>query len=186
LQEVELTPAHRCVLEGYAFDAAANLELRRARFGVLTASKVPAIEARAFLTRKKEGIWGTHKSFLLSRYVFEDGTPLWVANVHAINFRENRAFRDETERLFGELSGYDGPLIVAGDLNTWNASRLRHLLTMTRHLRLEHLRPDRRVRSFRSYPLDHVFYRDLRVLDTRIDTTHAVSDHHPIYVRFAK
>jgi endonuclease/exonuclease/phosphatase (EEP) superfamily protein YafD len=186
LQEAGFADTHPCRLEGFMFDAAANLEMRHGYYGVLTAGRVAALEAKAFLSQEREGIWGTHKSLLLSQYVFGDGTPLLLVNVHAINFRENRAYRSEKERLFSFLSDYEGALVVAGDFNAWNRTRQGKLFEMANRLNMKRVPVEKQVKSFLGYPLDFVFYRGVTLLEYAVDDTHGISDHHPVYVRFCK
>lgn len=176
----------QCALEGYAFEAAANMERDDTYYGVLTASRTMAVEAEAFLSHEREGIWGTHKSLVLGRYLFGDGTSILVANVHAINFRENRAYRQENERIFTYLAEHRGPMILAGDFNAWNATRTRDLLRRAERLNLAHVPVDQQVKSFRGYPLDYVFYRGMELREYAVDDTHAVSDHHPIFACFER
>jgi endonuclease/exonuclease/phosphatase (EEP) superfamily protein YafD len=171
--------------EGFGYDAAANLE-KTYHYGVMTAGRVLSCRAKALLTKEKEGVWGTHKSLLFTEYRFADGTPLMIVNIHAINFRENEAYRREKRRLFTYLSDYKGALIVAGDFNTWNPVRLRTLLAHAESLNMCQVPCAHEVKSFLGYPLDLIFYRGLELKVCEVDKHHAISDHHPVFVRFTK
>ena len=89
LQEAAFSDKGSCVLPNYTFDAAANMEIRNIFYGVLTASSVESLKAKAYLSEGRESIFGPHKSLLVSHYALSNGTKLLVLNVHAINFREN-------------------------------------------------------------------------------------------------
>ena len=86
-------------LPHFSFDGAANLEVRKKFYGVLTASRVESHDAKAYLSEGKESLLGPHKSVLLSKYLFADGSSLLILNVHAINFRESKRYSKELDRL---------------------------------------------------------------------------------------
>lgn len=185
-QEAAFKDARRCLFEGFAFEAAANLEYRQRFFGVLTACRTASLEAKAFLSEEQEAFIGTHKSLLLCRYALEGGETLLVVNMHAINFREQRAFASESARLKTFLAAYDGPVIVAGDFNTWSRSRLRHLERVAASLGLQRVPIGKEggVKSVFGNPLDLVFYRGIQLLDYKVLDDGGISDHNPIYVLF--
>jgi len=188
LQEAEFDPHTGCTLEAFSFEAAANLETGRGYYGVLTASQTVAKEAKAFLSTEKEMFVGTYKSLLLSTYLFEDGSELLLVNIHAINFRENSAYENEKQRLYDFLSAYPGAVVLAGDFNTWNSSRLQILLEITRSLgltRVPFTREDA-VKSFLGNHLDMIFYRGLSLLDHTVLNDGNISDHRPLLVSFGK
>jgi endonuclease/exonuclease/phosphatase (EEP) superfamily protein YafD len=179
---------HSCIFlpEGFGYEAAANLNGKIHHYGVMTASRILSDRAKALLTKEKEGVWGTHKSLLFTEYHFADGTPLMIVNIHAINFRENKAYKREKKRLFTFLSTYKGALIVAGDFNTWNGVRLKTLLAHARSLKMHQVPCEHDVKSFLGYPLDLIFYRGLKLKICTVDKHHAISDHHPVFVKFTK
>ena len=75
----------------------------------------------------KESVLGPHKSLLLSNYLFKAGNSLLILNVHAINFRENQRYGIELERFLNLLKAHKGPMILAGDFNSWNKKRMDKL-----------------------------------------------------------
>ncbi len=186
LQEAQLDREQGCVLAGYAMEAAANLQIGERYYGVVTAGRYAASEAKAFLSEEREAYWGTHKSLLLSKYRFADGSDLLLVNIHAINFREQGAYCHEKERLYRFLSDYRGALIVAGDFNTWNSARFEKLLSVSESLGLLRVPYEEKVKEMFGLPLDLVFYRGLTLEGYRADDGHGISDHHPLYARFSK
>jgi len=185
LQEAHFTPKNPCTLEGFSFDAAANIVYGDNLYGVMNASRSVASESKAFISDAKEFWFTTRKSLLLTRYRVENGDELLVVNVHAINFREDRAYAKEKERLYRFLEDYEGALLIAGDFNTWSAKRVRILQEMTRRLSLnELLFPPNTVKSFLGHPLDRIFYRKLRPIDRSVLDDGGISDHRPLYARF--
>ena len=75
----------------------------------------------------------------------------------------------------------DGPILLAGDFNTWLARRSEFLQDMTCNLQMDYatFSPDRRSRYF-GQVLDHVFVKGLRVVKATCRTEVTSSDHRPI------
>ncbi len=186
LQEAEFKDGEPCRVEGYSFDAAANITFGTSNYGVLTASRCRALETKAYLSENRELFFATHKSLLLSRYAIEGGNALLVANVHAINFRENSAYKKEKERILYFLQKDTGPLIVAGDFNAWNSVRGEKLLEIADSLGLKRvpLGSGDGVKSMFGNPLDFIFYRGLKLLEYRVLDDGGISDHRPLFARF--
>jgi endonuclease/exonuclease/phosphatase (EEP) superfamily protein YafD len=106
---------------------------------------------------------------------------LLVANVHGINFVTNGTFYDHITQIIATLKGHRGPLIFAGDFNTWNSARLEFLQEQSRQLGLEQVqfRTDPR-----RLPLDHIFYRGLKADQADILSNINSSDHLPLQIEF--
>jgi len=187
-QEANFKDNKNFALENFAFDAAANLEVRKTFYGVLTASKVESKTAKAYLSEEKETIIGPHKSLLITSYNFEDEETLVILNVHAINFRENKGFNKELERFSTLLETKKGPMIVAGDFNTWNKKRLQklHELREKLGLKMVSFKRNEDVKSFMGNNLDFIFYRDLELIEASIDKDHGLSDHNPLFAQFRR
>lgn len=187
-QEASFKDEEHFTLSHFAFDAAANIEVKRAFFGVLTASKVKANSAKAYLSETKETIIGPYKSFLVTNYNFEDKETLLILNVHAINFRENKGFNKELERVLSLLKRKNGPMIVAGDFNTWNKKRLQKLLSIAEELGLKMVKftKNEQIKSFMGNNLDFIFYRDLELIESSVNKNHNLSDHNPLFAQFKR
>jgi endonuclease/exonuclease/phosphatase (EEP) superfamily protein YafD len=170
------------------YDAAANLFYRGRHYGVLSASVAPSSDALSWLCDERELFFATHKSILITRYKLADGSDLLVANVHAVNFRENGAFDHELTRLYEQLQRHKGALIVGGDFNTWNKRRLLRLYRLMRTLRLKRVpfKDAMHIKSFGSNRLDHLFYRGLRLHRSFIPEDGGISDHRPLWADFSK
>ncbi len=188
LQEASFRDKRHCVLSGFSFDAAANLEIKGNFYGVLSASRVESKKAWAYLSVGKESFLGTHKSLLMSVYPLKDGSTLLILNVHAINFRENGRYNKEMERVFALLQAHEGPMIIAGDFNTWNKKRMRKLHEVREKLSLTMVpfKGRDKVKSFFGNHLDFILYREMELLTYKVDTNHGISDHNPLYAQFRK
>jgi len=172
----------------FAFDAAANLEVRGAFYGVLTASRIESNYAQAYLSEVKESFVASHKSLLVSAYPFEDGSNLLVLNVHAINFRENQSYDRELERFLSLMETHEGAMIVAGDFNTWNKKRMQKLHEVREKLGLKMVEfsETSAVKVFMGKQLDFIFYRGLELMDSKVVAEHGLSDHNPLFATFKK
>jgi len=187
-QEATFNNGSEFMFPNIAYDAAANLEVNRKFYGVLTASKVNSSYAKAFLSEGQEAFIGPHKSMLLSSYAFKDKSKVLVLNVHVINFRENGHYNKELIRFFDFLTHYEGALIIAGDFNSWNKKRLEKLHENVNKLKLKVVTfgTQSNVKSFRGNHLDFIFYKGLELVDASVEKAEKYSDHNPLFARFKK
>ncbi len=126
------------------------------------------------------------KSALYARYRLSNGQDLVVINVHAINFTVGtKEFEQQIEQLEKAVKKHQGPLIAAGDFNTWSETRLEELRRITGSLGMKEVAftPDNRKVFLNDLPFDHVFYRGLAMVSASSPTTSA-SDHNPLLVSF--
>jgi endonuclease/exonuclease/phosphatase (EEP) superfamily protein YafD len=154
-----------------------------AEVGVLTAGK--ARLRGICMQRFREPLLHTPKTSLLTRFDLSEGGSLVVVNVHAINFTMDAIrFRASWQELETVLQPHAGPLIVAGDFNTWNADRQAVVVNATRRMGLTpvHFSSDQRTRIF-DRTVDHVYYRGLLPLEALVHEV-KTSDHNPMRVTF--
>lgn len=187
-QEATFNNGSAFILPQMAYDAAANLEVNRKFYGVLTASSVNSDYAKAYLSEGKEAFIGPHKSMLLSTYAFRDRSKILILNVHVINFRENERYNKELERFFDFIAMYEGALIIAGDFNSWNKKRFEKLHQNANKLKLKvvSFAAQNDVKSFRGNNLDFIFYKGLELVDASVEKVDKLSDHNPLFARFKK
>lgn len=153
--------------------------------GVLTRSKVKTENVVALHPFGREPVINTPKATMLTWYkTINEGETLLVANIHAINFVLIDIFSAHIRELYQILKKHNGPMIFAGDFNTWAPNRMIFLYRMMKELKLKAVKwtPDHRKR-FAGSPLDHVFYRDLKVISSK-SWENPGSDHTPMEVRF--
>lgn len=186
LQESYLTEELRGALRAAKvnWNLATAFTYRDMAVGVLTASE---IAPRAnFMHRFNEPLLKIPKTSLFTRFSFSSRpSDLVIVNVHAVNFTMDTAlYQDYWQELESILETHDGPLIVAGDFNTWNAQRFEIVSNTARHLGLQAVRfmPDRRIRILNQV-VDHVYYRGLVPLNAVVHEV-ATSDHNPMLVTF--
>jgi endonuclease/exonuclease/phosphatase (EEP) superfamily protein YafD len=153
--------------------------------GVLNLSRIPAQKVCSYT--QMEPWLHLPKSALFSLYPLSDGRSLAVINVHSVNFTLGiEAYSEQLQTLRELVQGHAGPLLVAGDFNSWSSSRIERLEEETQRLGLKEARfaPDNRKEVLTGYKLDHLFYRGLELIKAEAPVSDA-SDHNPLVVSFA-
>ncbi len=127
------------------------------------------------------------KSGIYARYPLSNGQVLAVVNLHAVNFTYGtNEYQLQLQALANELSQHTGPIIVAGDFNSWSEERMSVMKQVLTSLGLSEVvfSPDNRVRFISGLPLDHVFYRGLKLENAKAPESDA-SDHNPLLLSFS-
>lgn len=164
-------------------DQVPAIEMPKHAFGVMTLASAYPIYSRPF--RKAEPLLRLPKSALITIYPLYDGRLLMVVNVHAVNFSLGvTIYQEQIQSISEHVMRHQGPVIFAGDFNTWSRQRLYMLYTFTRRMGLRPVMFQEDLRkSVFNYPLDFIFYRELEVEQSRVIKTDA-SDHNPMLVDF--
>lgn len=152
--------------------------------GVMTISDQLPISSVSF--KEKEPFIRIPKSALLTQYPLQNThRTLLVINIHAVNFSFGvKIYRQQINMLLNKVNEHDGPVIMAGDFNSWSRQRLTLLYHLIRRMNLKAVNFSFDIRkTFMGRPLDFVFYRDLRIECSEIINTNA-SDHNPLFVNF--
>ena len=152
--------------------------------GVMTASNIQPVYTCAL--RISEPLIRIPKTALISRYQIAGSDKyLLVANIHAINFSIGmESYAQQIKILTDNLAHHDGPIIVAGDFNTWSDARMQSVNDMVSALFLNGLAYTNHNRtSIMGNAIDHVFYRGL--IPTNYEVKQVTSsDHNPITATF--
>ena len=145
--------------------------------GVTTWTRAEVLTSVPLRTEAREPIVGTPKSALVSLLPFEGGGRLLAVNLHGINVRGARLLERQLVAIEAVVRDHDGPLLVAGDFNTWSRRRRAVVEGFAGRLGL------RAVFEGEDAPrLDAVFVRALEVLEARVVDTKS-SDHDALVVR---
>ncbi|WP_076411408.1 endonuclease/exonuclease/phosphatase family protein [Shewanella sp. UCD-KL12] len=185
LQEASLTPE----LKRYIQHAPLQVAMAQAFtlwdtvYGVMNLSKVSASHVCAYTAN--EPLIRFAKSGTLAFYPLSNDTSLLVVNLHGINFEWNLThYKSQLEVLAAELTNHNGPIILAGDFNTWREERMKLVMQFAQRFSLieANYNVDHRQTVF-GYPLDHLFYRGL-VLESAESQPTQSSDHNPITAHF--
>lgn len=166
----------------------------RVYFGVLTAANPRPIAHQSVLTAHHEPILNTPKVSLVTEYRLADlSETLLTINSHLINFVHSAKFAAQLQELEFTLAAHRGPILFAGDFNTWNRSRAALLNQVASRLGLTPVifapHHDKQLKRFLfSPPLDYIFYRGLseRPASAYVLDNIASSDHKPMLVEFSK
>ena len=154
--------------------------------GVMTASKVKPLYSCG--QRTTEPLIRTPKTSLISYYpVAGQDHNLLVANIHGINFTFGvDVYKEQIDELYEAMRHHQGPVILAGDFNTWSDERMKIVTGLADRLSLSSLdyTNHNHTRTLvLGNALDHVFYRGLEAMEH--DTWYVTSsDHNPTRVSF--
>jgi endonuclease/exonuclease/phosphatase (EEP) superfamily protein YafD len=181
LQEVTLIDPLTEILHaaGLQWVMASSFIYKDADIGVVTAARAPTV---AHCTQRvTEPLLRLPKSSVVTWLPLR-GSPklLAVANIHSINFALTLgAYEAQFAGVVEALSQHDGPVILAGDLNTWTDDRAAALQTVARTLGLTEI-PFKSGRSrFMGREVDHILVRGLAVESAEAIEVKS-SDHHPV------
>jgi endonuclease/exonuclease/phosphatase (EEP) superfamily protein YafD len=186
LQEAHFTDDLYGVLwdQHYNWRLSASFQLFNVDTGVLTASRAPVQQACTM--RETEPLTRIPKSTLTTTHrIAGVAEPLLMANLHGINFTVGTsAFEHQLNAVAAVLARHNGPVILAGDFNTWSAARRAILASVVARLGLTSVVPadDQRTR-FLGHPVDGMYYRGLEVIDAAAFPVTS-SDHNPMSVTF--
>ncbi|MCE9678437.1 endonuclease/exonuclease/phosphatase family protein [Shewanella sp. AS1] len=160
-----------------------GFKLLNTPMGVMNIASASVLDACAYQTVEP---WIRFaKSTLISSYALSSGQTLLVINLHGINFDwKLDRFNAQWQQIVHKIALHHGPTIVAGDFNTWRPARIELVNELTARLKLKEVKyhRDQRQRVF-GYPLDHLYYRGLHLVEAEAFETRA-SDHNPITARF--
>jgi endonuclease/exonuclease/phosphatase (EEP) superfamily protein YafD len=148
--------------------------------GVLTASRVAPLASCT--QRIVEPLLRLPKSAVISWFPLQgETTTLAVVNVHAINFSLSLgAYRAQFDAIADALAQHAGPIIFAGDLNTWTTERVAVVDDAARRLGCTEIAfTDDRRRLFLGHQLDHIYTRGLHVVASSAIAVTS-SDHNPV------
>lgn len=167
--------------------------------GVLTLSRVPSVRIEPVSTKYREFGVTAPKVSLVTEYPLPNGENLLALNVHLLNFERwsVKKISHQLQDLKTIMAHHAGPIIMAGDFNTWNQKRLELVKKIARDVKLNEVTgfPEgRRTGNTRSefwnevlgieieLPLDRVFFSGFNPTSARV-LNYDTSDHRPILVR---
>ncbi len=186
IQEVILDESLTGLLETHDFNWVMNTAfyLRGAAAGVMTMANLDAVHSCGFKVR--EPLIRVPKSTLISYYSIQgSGKKLLVANIHGVNFTLGiSAYRKQLKMLHDAIEHHDGPMIVAGDFNSWSGSRMNEVRELVNKLSLSEIEYsiNNKTHVFGN-AIDHIFYRQLELVNNRVWQVSS-SDHNPISANF--
>lgn len=186
LQEVKKNLSDELCLHDYSYILSPNIQTKRHIFGVLSAFKSSCEEEMSLLSKKREFRYATHKTSLITHHKFSNGKKILIVNLHAINFVKNSDFKNELDSLLECIKSHSGAMIVAGDFNTWNRTRVEYLKKFAEHLGLKRAESEdeANLKKVFSNSLDYILYRELDLIYAKAIDSKKISDHNPIIAKF--
>lgn len=150
-------------------------------YGVMTSSHYPITESYTLHSDLTEPILNTPKASLVTSVETNKGQVL-VINTHGINFVSLMAYDIQLREVVERAKDWQGPIIWAGDFNSWNPGRQNLLAQATQALGLKDVlwMNDYLIKRFMGFKLDHVFHRGLKVTKAQVFKTKG-SDHNALY-----
>lgn len=191
-QEMYLTPLMKGVFASFPdqyFVSATSFLLGNplTRTGVLNSSRVLPSSYDYVRTQTLEPIVNSPKVTLITRYpIRSTNAVLTTVNIHGINFVDAASYQKEINRIYDAIKDTKGPLVFAGDFNSWSDERDSILKVMRQKLNLNEAKfsPDERM-TFNGHPLDHFFYtNDIKIISAKVEGFYQGSDHKPLEVIF--
>jgi endonuclease/exonuclease/phosphatase (EEP) superfamily protein YafD len=167
--------------------------------GVMTLSRVPPVRIEPVPTKYRELGVTAPKVSLVTEYPLYTGDNLLAVNVHLLNFEvwSLKKLSHQLEALKKIISDHQGPIVMAGDFNTWSQKRLDLVKEVARDLALKEVAdfPEGRTTGDaksefwnkalgvdRDLPLDRVFFLGFDPTSARV-LNFDTSDHRPIQVK---
>ena len=168
--------------------------------GVLTLSKVEPVWIKPVPTRWREFFITAPKVSLITKYPLPNGQRLLAVNVHLLTFERwgTVKLRSQLDELKLIMTAHSGPIIMAGDFNTWNEKRLQLVRELAGSLELNEVTsftPGRKTADFGSsclnwvfgvdkdLPLDRIYYRGFKDYSAEV-LPYDSSDHRATLVKF--
>jgi len=186
IQEATLDEEFTGLLESNDFNWIMNTAfyLNGTAAGVMTVANSNAVHSCGF--KVKEPLIRIPKSTLVSYYTINGSDKrLLVANIHGINFTFGvTTYREQLDMLYSAIKQHRGPMIVAGDFNSWSDDRMKEVGDLVSKLSLTTIEyPVNNKTHLFGNAIDHVFYRQLELVSNKVWQVSS-SDHNPISVKF--
>ncbi len=164
--------------------------------GVMTLARHAVGSARRVRSSERELHLLTPKAALIAALPLSNGGELCLVNVHGLNFDPSgRQLARQLEELRDRVAHLSGPIVVAGDFNTWNDRRMEAVRDLAQALDLQEVCPDfpggtkgrlpvRRARETLGLDprlhLDRLFVRGLLPVHAAWMESYGCSDHVPL------
>jgi len=160
-------------------------QARAVTSGVKTGSRIAALRRHMVRSHDREPVIDLPKTILATEYdILNDDGNLLVLNIHAINVASSRKFARQIDQLEEMLQQHCGPVVLAGDFNTWNPRRRRILFRAVARYDLQHVPVAAPQWRHMNQVLDHVFYRGITLKSATALQHIRSSDHIPLKVEF--
>ena len=187
LQEASLSPGFKSWLDNQPMHWTLNpaFHQQQGPAGVMTVSRLRAEKECA--QHMLEPWLGLPKGALISYYsISGHHESVLVVNLHGVNFTlDESVLNKQLQQLGKYISEHQGPMVLAGDFNTWSEVRQQALQEFADKVGL---RPivftDQQPAQHFGRTLDHIYVRGLKDLSSSVRVVQS-SDHYPLTVKLA-
>jgi endonuclease/exonuclease/phosphatase (EEP) superfamily protein YafD len=153
--------------------------------GVKTGSRIAAIKRHMIRSQDREPLIGLHKTIVATEYdILNTAGNLLLLNIHAVNIVSSRKFSRQIDQLMSLMDLHKGPIVLAGDFNTWNVKRRSILAKAVGQHHLMRVPVAAPQWRHLNQVLDHIFYRGLTLKSAAALLHIRSSDHIPLRVEF--
>lgn len=156
---------------------------KNAATGVLNASRYLLEFNQTLVSPKNEPVTNTPKVSGYSSVLVPEIGRIHIINTHGLNFNMGSDFKKQIDHITSFIQKLSGPVIWAGDFNTWSSDRMNYLNQKTTSVSLKHLQPKN---DNRGQKLDHIFVRGLKFIEAEVMNDYKSSDHLPVKATFSK
>ena len=167
--------------------------------GVMTLSRIPPVWIQSVPSKYREFGVIAPKVSLVTEYPLLNGENLLAINVHLMNFERwsIKKLKHQLEDLKAIMASHSGPIVMAGDFNTWNQKRLQLVKEITHDIKLKEVTDFPHGRTTgdtqsefwnevlgveKNLPLDRIFFLNFKPTSARV-LSYDTSDHKPIVVK---
>lgn len=144
--------------------------------GVQTGSRFPQVDVEAIIAPGLEPVVNTPKVTGFSTVKIQ-GVKVLLINVHGMNANKGLDFEKHMDQIYEVAKNFEGPIIWAGDFNTWNPVRTAYLNAKAKALNMTVLKPEVDNRKLK---LDHIIVRGFKAKSVTILENFVSSDHFPV------
>lgn len=153
--------------------------------GVTSASTVKASSYLAQRSRGVEIVGSTPKMILFATYPIKGrAEELMTVNIHALNSVTWQTLAVQLLDALKVVKEHDGPVVFAGDFNTWSKNKMNYLKSAMKKAGLEEVQFEHSERKMKVFgrELDHAFTRGLKITNAVVEKTDG-ADHQPLLLR---
>ncbi len=153
--------------------------------GTAIGSDVQMSEVGYRISGPREPVINTPKTVAFAKFPIQ-GTDqeLLTLTIHAINFVSSKKLMEQLEDIAKVVRAHNGPVIWAGDFNTWSKKKLRKTRELMRRIGLSEAPFSAGRMEVFGNIIDFVFYRGLEVRDSYVMPDIEGADHKPMIVDF--
>ena len=195
LQEVQLNNKEGdnfLLHHNYSFVHSSNYYIPddTARLGtaILTNKKIDSVQIETSNVRAFYNT-GMSKSATYAWMPLSNNKNLLVVSIHAINIINTNTFEKHITQVYETIKTHQGPILFAGDFNTWNKKRFKRLTELFSPLNINITHQSRFVKGSRlqwgKHPLDQVLTRGITIINNiTVGKLDSPADHAPLTFRF--